>query len=68
MAMEVNALEQNETVNNVMCLLVDPEGNSLGAPMYFPQNAGPQQLQQIVNKLLNNVSFVYALFGCLEDD
>lgn len=47
---------ETETTNNVMCLLTDPEGNPLGAPMYFPQNAGPQQLSQIVNKLLNNVS------------
>ncbi|KAH9740802.1 Notchless protein-like [Citrus sinensis] len=45
---------ETETTNNVMCLLTDPEGNPLGAPMYFPQNAGPQQLSQIVNKLLNN--------------
>lgn len=47
---------ETEMVNNVMCLLKDPEGNPLGAPMYLPQNAGPQQLSQIVNKLLNNVS------------
>lgn len=47
---------ETETTNNVMCLLTDPEGNPLGAPMYFPQNAGPQQLSQIVNKLLHNVS------------
>lgn len=47
---------KTEMTNNVMCLLTDPEGNPLGAPMYLPQNAGPQQLQQIVKKLLNNVS------------
>ncbi|KAJ0038289.1 hypothetical protein Pint_23960 [Pistacia integerrima] len=45
---------ETEMTNNVMCLLTDPEGTPLGAPMYLPQNAGPQQLQQIVNKLLNN--------------
>lgn len=45
-----------ETVNNVMCQFTDREGTALGAPLYLPQNAGPQQLQQIVNKLLNNVS------------
>ncbi|XP_042488770.1 notchless protein homolog [Macadamia integrifolia] len=45
---------QEEMTNNVMCLLTDPEGTPLGAPMYLPQNAGPLQLQQIVNKLLNN--------------
>uniref|UniRef100_A0A2C9VHE0 NLE domain-containing protein n=1 Tax=Manihot esculenta TaxID=3983 RepID=A0A2C9VHE0_MANES len=43
-----------ETVNNVMCQFTDREGTALGAPLYLPQNAGPQQLQQIVNKLLNN--------------
>lgn len=52
--MEVEADMQRE-VNNVMCQLADPEGTPLGPPMYLPQNAGPQQLQQIVNKLLNNV-------------
>lgn len=48
-------MENREIINNVMCLLTDPDGNPLGAPIYLPQNAGPQQLQQIVNKLLNNV-------------
>ncbi|XP_062118920.1 notchless protein homolog [Humulus lupulus] len=43
-----------EIVNNVMCLLTDPEGIPLGPAMYLPQNSGPQQLQQIVNQLLNN--------------
>lgn len=42
--------------NTVMCLLTDPEGEPLGAPLYLPQNAGPPQLQEIVNKLLKNVS------------
>lgn len=56
MASEMD-VEQRETINNVMILLTDPEGTPLGAPMYLPQNAGPQQLQQMVNKLLNNVSF-----------
>ncbi|KAJ6692060.1 WD40 REPEAT PROTEIN [Salix purpurea] len=45
---------EDETVNNVMCQFTDPEGTTLGAPLYLPQNAGPHQLQQIVNKLLNN--------------
>ncbi|GAU46430.1 hypothetical protein TSUD_402080 [Trifolium subterraneum] len=40
--------------NNVLCLLTNPDGSPLGAPMYLPQNAAPQHLQQIVNKLLNN--------------
>lgn len=47
---------ETEITNNVMCLLTDPEGTPLGASMYLPQIAGPQQLQQIVNKLLNNVN------------
>ncbi|XP_030474283.1 notchless protein homolog [Syzygium oleosum] len=34
--MEVEA-EQRD-VNNVMCQLVDPEGTTLGPPMYLPQN------------------------------
>jgi hypothetical protein len=53
---------EDEAVNNVMCQFTDPEGTPLGAPLYLPQNAGPQQLQQIVNKLLNNVSFYFHLF------
>ncbi|CAL9049333.1 notchless protein homolog [Musa acuminata AAA Group] len=40
--------------NTVMCLLTDPEGEPLGAPLYLPQNSGPPQLQEIVNKLLKN--------------
>ncbi|KAL3732760.1 hypothetical protein ACJRO7_029412, partial [Eucalyptus globulus] len=50
--MEVEA-EQRD-VNNVMCQLVDPEVTTLGPPMYLPLDVGPQQLQQMVNKLLNN--------------
>lgn len=64
--MEVEG-EQRETMtsNKVMCLLTDPEGTHLGAPMYLPQDAGPQQLQQMVNKLLNNVSFIdFGPFCC----
>ncbi|KAI3980500.1 hypothetical protein MKX01_008917 [Papaver californicum] len=38
-----------------MCQFVDTEGVSLGGPMYLPHNAGPLQLQQLVNKLLNNL-------------
>lgn len=41
--------------NSVMCLLTNPEGEPLGAPLYLPQNAGPLQLQQLVNKLHQNV-------------
>ncbi|XVE76756.1 hypothetical protein DITRI_Ditri13aG0006500 [Diplodiscus trichospermus] len=51
--MEVET-EQGETGKSVMCVLTDPEGNPLGGTMYFPQNVGPLQLQQIVNTLLKN--------------
>ncbi|BAT95876.1 hypothetical protein VIGAN_08270000 [Vigna angularis var. angularis] len=47
-------VEKREIINNVMCLLTDPNGTPLGSPMYLPQNAGPQHLNQIVNKLQNN--------------
>lgn len=40
----------------VMCLLTDPEGTHLGSAMYIPQNAGPLQLTQLVNKFLDNVT------------
>ncbi|KAF9593285.1 hypothetical protein IFM89_021041 [Coptis chinensis] len=49
--------EEEENIGNnvnVMCMLTDPEGTTLGAPMSVPQIAGPLQLQQIVNDLLNN--------------
>ncbi|PNY11684.1 notchless protein [Trifolium pratense] len=47
-------VEKRVIINNVMCLLTDPDGAPLGAPMYLPQNIGPQQLQLIVNQLLRN--------------
>ncbi|BAT95873.1 hypothetical protein VIGAN_08269700 [Vigna angularis var. angularis] len=47
-------VEKREIINNVMCLLTDPDGTPLGSPMYLPQNVGPQHLNQIVNKLQNN--------------
>ncbi|CAL1361770.1 unnamed protein product [Linum trigynum] len=47
-------MEADTVVNNVICQFTDPEGNSLGPPLYLPQNAGPPQLQQIVNELLKN--------------
>ncbi|GMN32181.1 hypothetical protein TIFTF001_003556 [Ficus carica] len=47
--MEVEAME-----HNVMCVLKDPEGTPLGPAMFLPQNAGPPQLQLIVNQLLQN--------------
>ncbi|KAI3921869.1 hypothetical protein MKX01_005558 [Papaver californicum] len=39
---------------NIMCMLTDPEGTPVGPSLYLPHNAGPPQLQQLVNKLLNN--------------
>lgn len=59
----VEGEEQRETSNKVMCLLTDPEGTPLGVPMYLPQIAGPQQLQQMVNQLLNNVSFSFCFLA-----
>lgn len=60
--------EQGETGQSVMCQLTDPEGNHLGPSMSLPQNASPKELQQIVNKLLNNVRFqIWSLYwsACL---
>ncbi|GKE61780.1 notchless protein [Tanacetum coccineum] len=45
--------------NSVMCQLSDPEGNPLGASMYLPQLVGPKELQQMVNKLLDNEFNLY---------
>ena len=55
--MEIDgAIEQQRELNNsVMCQLSDPEGTPLGPPLYLPQSAGPKELVQMVNKLLNNV-------------
>ncbi|KOM24971.1 hypothetical protein LR48_Vigan34s001000 [Vigna angularis] len=47
-------VEKREIINNVMCLLTDPDGTPLGSPMYLPQIVGPQHLNQIFNKLQNN--------------
>lgn len=53
--MEVEVAEESMELNNkVMCQLADPEGTPLGASMYLPQSVGPKELQQMVNKLLNN--------------
>lgn len=46
--------EMNDTKYSVMCLFTNPEGDPLGASLYLPQDAGPPQLQEIVNKLLQN--------------
>ncbi|KNA23871.1 hypothetical protein SOVF_021080 [Spinacia oleracea] len=54
--MEVEGDTEMENGNSVsvMCQLADPEGNPLGTAMFLPQNAGPKELQQIVNTLLSN--------------
>ncbi|KVH97342.1 NLE-like protein, partial [Cynara cardunculus var. scolymus] len=53
--MEVDMGEgSSELSNNVMCQLADPEGTPLGVSMYLPQSVGPKELQQMVNKLLDN--------------
>jgi hypothetical protein len=58
-------VERRVIINNVMCLLTDPDGAPLGAPMYLPQNIGPQQLQLIVNQLLHNVIITLFRFSSL---
>jgi ribosome assembly protein 4 len=60
---ETTAVEKRMIINNVMCLLTDPDGAPLGAPMYLPQNIGPQQLQLIVNQLLHNVIITLLLYN-----
>lgn len=48
--------EERELSNRVICKLTDAEGTPLGAAIFLPESAGPKELQQLVNKLLNNVS------------
>nr|GMC86757.1 notchless protein homolog [Ipomoea batatas] len=43
-----------DSTSSVMCRLTDPEGTPLGTSMYLPEIAGPKELNQMVNKLLNN--------------
>ena len=52
-------VETEEASKTVLCLFTDPEGAPLRTPMFLPQNAGPPQLQQIVNTLLHNVTFIH---------
>lgn len=50
-------------VNNIICLLSDPEGRPLGNPVDLPQNVGPGELHALVNNLLNNEEKVpYAFY------
>lgn len=46
--------EEREQSHRVICQLTDSEGAPLGAPIFLPGTAGPKELQQLVNKLLNN--------------
>ncbi|KAL4205328.1 hypothetical protein AMTRI_Chr01g114070 [Amborella trichopoda] len=56
-------LPDQEKGNNLLCLLTDPEGTPLGLPLYLPQDAGPAQLQDLVNTLLHNEEkFPYAFY------
>ncbi|KAK6164519.1 hypothetical protein DH2020_001383 [Rehmannia glutinosa] len=55
--------EERELSNRVICQLADSEGTPLGAPIFLPESAGPQELQQLVNKLLNNVTDHHAAHG-----
>ncbi|GFY92218.1 WD-40 repeat family protein [Actinidia rufa] len=68
-AMEVEeGEEERELNNNVMSQLTDLEGTPLGPPMYLPQNAGPKELQQMVNKLLNNEEKLPYAFYILDQE
>ncbi|CAI9781255.1 unnamed protein product [Fraxinus pennsylvanica] len=55
--MEVEAAgveKERETNNIVMRQFTDPEGAPLGPSMYLPQSAGPKELQNMVNQIINN--------------
>lgn len=64
--MEVEVAAEREAINSVICQLADPDGNSLGAALYLPENAGPKELNQVVNKLLSNVSKSKPSFSILK--
>uniref|UniRef100_A0A0E0QVJ1 NLE domain-containing protein n=2 Tax=Oryza TaxID=4527 RepID=A0A0E0QVJ1_ORYRU len=49
-----NQQQESSSGSSVMCQLVSPEGDHLGAALYLPHNVGPPQLQEIVNHLLHN--------------
>lgn len=55
-------MEVESVGKSVMCLLEDPQGNPLESPMFLPLTFGPQHLLQVVNQLLNNVSFMHIFF------
>nr|CAB3460528.1 unnamed protein product [Digitaria exilis]CAB3464243.1 unnamed protein product [Digitaria exilis] len=61
--MDSQATPAADANTSVMCQLVSPEGDHLGAALYLPQNVGPPQLQEIVNHLLHNATQkLYLLF------
>ncbi|KAJ7561049.1 hypothetical protein O6H91_03G011900 [Diphasiastrum complanatum] len=50
-------------VNNIISVLADPEGRPLGSQLDLPQNAGPRELQTLINTLLHNEeSLPYAFY------
>lgn len=54
MEVEGTTEPQREVINSVMCQFTDAEGVTLGPSLYLPQNAGPKELNQMVNKILQN--------------
>lgn len=52
--MPTNCGEIYDNNKSVMCLFTNHEGFPLGSSLYLPQDAGPPQLQEIINKLLQN--------------
>ncbi|VVB05659.1 unnamed protein product [Arabis nemorensis] len=54
---------ETDKTEMVMCRLIDPEGVPLGSPMYIPKQAGPLELTDLANKLLNNdENLAYAFY------
>uniref|UniRef100_A0A0C9QVM9 TSA: Wollemia nobilis Ref_Wollemi_Transcript_5414_2075 transcribed RNA sequence n=1 Tax=Wollemia nobilis TaxID=56998 RepID=A0A0C9QVM9_9CONI len=51
---QMDASVATPAVNNIICLLTDPEGNALGASVDLPQDISPPQLTALVNALLKN--------------
>ncbi|KAL1539671.1 Notchless protein 1 [Salvia divinorum] len=53
-AAELGRAEEREQSHRILCQLADSEGTQLGLPIFLPETAGPKELQQLVNQLLNN--------------
>jgi hypothetical protein len=51
--------------NNIICSLADAEGRVLGPPLDLPQDAGPKELQLLLNTILQTVSFFGPLSASL---